>query len=157
MCISPAVYHLPPTPGSRRSTSGWRTGVFAPAAPHPGPEHCFILTTLPLCTAGWPSMLPECFHSRYGQHSLHCIYVKCLLLFLRNKQENQNLTKHRLYAFLSFPLPAGSWVFGPAVFMFPCSLLCFRRSLTAVHVWKLQGMTSPIRDKLVNSSLFEQC
>lgn len=120
-----------------------RADVFAPASIHPGPVQCLVSTTLPAQLGGHQRC---CNVSIPGMDSqrLHCIYVEWLLLFLRNKQEHQNLTKHRLVAFLSFPLPAGSWVFGPAVFMFPCSLLCFRRTLTAVHVWKLLGVTSCI-------------
>lgn len=76
-------------------------------------------------------------------------------IVLRNKQEHQNLTKHRLIAFLLFPLPAGSWVFGPAVFMFPCSPLCFRRTLTTMHVWRLLRVTLyQSYQKLINKPVF---
>lgn len=137
--------------------SAWWPDVFAPATVHPGHVWCLNFTTLPLhswvgiCIAIFP------FQVWTAQFTLYLCWMSSIVLW--NKQEHQNLTKHRLIAFLSFPLPAGSWVFGPAVFMFPCSLLRFRRTLTTMHVWKLLRVTSCISvnsDKLINSSLFCQ-
>lgn len=89
----------------------WWPDVVAAAAVHPGHVCSFISTTLPLHSRVgiWFAMFP--FQVWTAQFTLYLCWMSSIVLW--NKQEHQNLTKHRLVAFLSFPFPAGSWVFGP--------------------------------------------